>query len=137
VLYEAPHRLLDTLRHLLAALGDRPAVAARELTKKFEQVVRGSLSELVAQFERTAPRGEFTIVVAGAPATVDHPSADLASPVEEVRDLVAAGLSRSRAIAHVAKHRGIARNTLYRGVVGQERARVGQELGSCPEEAGR
>jgi 16S rRNA (cytidine1402-2'-O)-methyltransferase len=129
VLYEAPHRVLDTLKDMLDVLGDRPAVAARELTKKFEETVRGSLSELVAHLTAHAPRGEFTIVVAGAPVAADRcPPNDIAAAVAEVRDLVAAGLSRSRAVQHVAKHRGIARNTLYRAI-------VGQELASCPEEA--
>jgi 16S rRNA (cytidine1402-2'-O)-methyltransferase len=139
VLYEAPHRVLDTLKDMLDVLGDRPAVAARELTKKFEQVVRGSLSQLVAHFELTAPRGEFTIVVAGAlvgahgsPRAQSRGCApsDISPAVAEVRDLIAAGLSRSRAVQHVAKHRGIPRNTLYRAIVV-----VGQELASCPEEA--
>jgi len=134
VLYEAPHRVLDTLKDMLDVLGDRPAVAARELTKKFEETVRGSLSELVAHFTAHAPRGEFTIVVAGAPMAADRcPPNDIAPAVGEVCDLIAAGLSRSRAVAHVAKHRGIPRNKLYRAAtVGAD---VGQERVSCPEQA--
>jgi len=148
VLYEAPHRVLDTLSDILEVLGDRPAVAARELTKKFEEVVRGSLSALIAHFQQTEPRGEFTIVVGGAPVGAHgsprssrvesrgaqsrgYAPSHLPSAIAEVRDLVAAGLSRSRAIAHVAKHRCIPRNALYRAIV----SRVRQELGSCPEES--
>jgi len=114
VLYEAPHRVLETLRDMLDVLGDRPAVAARELTKKFEEVVRGRLSELVEHFTHAEPRGEFTLVVAGAARETEP---DMAAAVEEVGELVEGGLSRSRAVEHVAKYRGIARNRLYRTVV--------------------
>lgn len=69
VLYESPHRLVKTLRHLLDALGDVPSAAARELTKTFEEVRRGALSELLAHFEQHAPRGEFVIILkSGGPA---------------------------------------------------------------------
>ena len=114
VLYEAPHRVLETLKDVIEVLGDRQAVAARELTKKFEEVVRGSASELLDHFEKTEPRGEFTIAIAGA---TDGPAPDLEAAVDEVQELVKAGLSRSRAVEHVARHRGIPRNQLYRAVV--------------------
>ena len=68
VFYEAPHRLEETLLALQDALGDRAAAACRELTKLHEEVRRGTLGELRAHFAATAPRGEFTLVVAGAVA---------------------------------------------------------------------
>ncbi|MDZ7270045.1 MAG: 16S rRNA (cytidine(1402)-2'-O)-methyltransferase [candidate division KSB1 bacterium] len=67
VLYESPHRLLRTLRDLLRVLGDRQAVMARELTKKFQEVIRGSLSELVSTLERKKVKGEVVLIVAGKP----------------------------------------------------------------------
>lgn len=66
VFYEAPHRVLDTLADLELVLGDRPAVVARELTKTFEEVYRGTLAGARAHFGASPPRGEFTIIVAGA-----------------------------------------------------------------------
>lgn len=63
VLYESPHRVAETLKDLAAALGDRRVVVARELTKKFEEVWRGSLPQAAARYEREEPRGEFTLVV--------------------------------------------------------------------------
>jgi 16S rRNA (cytidine1402-2'-O)-methyltransferase len=66
VLYEAPHRLLKTLRELREVLGDRPVAVARELTKKFEEIRRGTLSEVLSEVERKEPRGEYVIVIAGA-----------------------------------------------------------------------
>jgi 16S rRNA (cytidine1402-2'-O)-methyltransferase len=65
VLYESPHRLLKTLTELQSHLGDRRAAAARELTKIYEEVRRGHLSDLLTHFEKQAPRGEFVLVVAG------------------------------------------------------------------------
>jgi 16S rRNA (cytidine1402-2'-O)-methyltransferase len=66
VMYESPHRLVAALRDVEDVLGPRRVAVARELTKRFEDIVRGPIDEVRAQFERTTPRGEFTIVVAGA-----------------------------------------------------------------------
>lgn len=65
VIYESPHRLLKSLEDILEVLGDRKAVIARELTKKFEEICRGSISELLTKFENSPPRGEFVIILEG------------------------------------------------------------------------
>lgn len=65
VVYESPHRLLDTLRDMRAALGERPVAVCGELTKLHEQVWRGSLGQAIAHFEAEPPRGEYVIVVGG------------------------------------------------------------------------
>jgi len=68
VVFESPHRLVAALKDALEALGpERPVAVCRELTKKFEEIVRGTLAEAVARFERQAPRGEITIVIGPAP----------------------------------------------------------------------
>ena len=66
VAYESPHRLLDTLTILDALFGDRPLAAACELTKLYEEVQRGTAADLLARFRDRKPRGEFTLVIAGA-----------------------------------------------------------------------
>lgn len=66
VFYESPHRLGDFLTDALAIYGDRPAAVANELTKMFESVRRGRLSELIAYFSETEPRGEYVVVIGGA-----------------------------------------------------------------------
>jgi 16S rRNA (cytidine1402-2'-O)-methyltransferase len=66
VFYEAPHRLLDTLADMQTVWGMREAAVARELTKLYEECVRGSLGDVVAHFTAHAPRGECVIVVAGS-----------------------------------------------------------------------
>ena len=65
VLYESPHRLMRTLRDLLETLGDREIAVARELTKKFEEIIRGRISFAIQHFERNQIRGEFVLVVEG------------------------------------------------------------------------
>jgi 16S rRNA (cytidine1402-2'-O)-methyltransferase len=65
VLYESPHRLLRTLGDLKEHLGDRRIAVARELTKKFEEVVRGTIGEAIAHFAERRVRGEFVLVIAG------------------------------------------------------------------------
>jgi 16S rRNA (cytidine1402-2'-O)-methyltransferase len=65
IFFETPHRLLDALDDLLAILGDRPMAAARELTKVYEQFVRGRISQVKAHFTEHEPRGEFVLVVGG------------------------------------------------------------------------
>ncbi|WP_428493220.1 16S rRNA (cytidine(1402)-2'-O)-methyltransferase [Rhodopila sp.] len=73
--HEAPHRLLETLRDLLAVFGDRSAAVARELTKRFETVERGKVSSLIDLFARDAPRGEITLLI-GPPETDDPEDLD-------------------------------------------------------------
>jgi len=117
IFYEAPHRLVDSLADMAEVLGDREAACARELTKRFEEMKRGKLSELVAYFREVEPRGEFVIIVRGETEEVE---ADITQAVDEVQDLVQAGLSQSSAIAHVAKWRDVSRNALYRAVHGRK-----------------
>jgi 16S rRNA (cytidine1402-2'-O)-methyltransferase len=69
IFYESPHRLSRTLRDIFRTFGDRQVAVIRELTKKFEQVVRGRLSEAAEYFEKNPPKGEFVIVVHGIDRT--------------------------------------------------------------------
>jgi len=66
IFYEAPHRIPRTLRDILEAFGDRKMTAAREITKKFEEVKRGTISEVAAYFHQKTIRGEFVLVVEGS-----------------------------------------------------------------------
>ena len=66
VLYESPFRILRTVRDILEVFGDRPLAVAREVTKKFEEVYRGSASSVLAQLESRPPRGEYVVIVGAA-----------------------------------------------------------------------
>jgi len=71
ILYESPYRLLATLKELIPAVENRIVVVGRELTKKFEEVKRGTAEELKEYFEKNPPRGEFVLVIAGKDQPVD------------------------------------------------------------------
>lgn len=116
VFFESVHRIEDTLTAMRQAFGaDRPAALCRELTKTYEQVVRGTLADLVAAAE-AGLRGELTLVVAGAsgpPAPPPDP-AELAGLVQE---LVTAGRSRRDAVDEVAARFGLPRRAVYNAAV--------------------
>jgi 16S rRNA (cytidine1402-2'-O)-methyltransferase len=76
VLFEAPHRLVESLKDMLAILGDRDCLVARELTKMHEQVEKAKVSHLIEHFEENLPRGEFVIVCEGAPAAAQVAGAE-------------------------------------------------------------
>ena len=109
VLYEAPGRVADSLLELASRAGDRPAVVARELTKQFEELRRGTLESLSAYYSETPPRGEVVIVLAGAPLAAPDESA----LQDDARALRARGLSVRDVVGEHTK-RGVARNLAYR-----------------------
>jgi 16S rRNA (cytidine1402-2'-O)-methyltransferase len=108
--FESPKRLPDTLRSLASALPDRRVAVCRELTKRFEEVVRGTATALAAAFA-DPPKGEITVVIAGG---VDDQAQDRAASVAVVRELVDAGIPRTRAAELVASLVDQSRNALYR-----------------------
>jgi 16S rRNA (cytidine1402-2'-O)-methyltransferase len=109
VFFEAPHRTAEALDALAEAFGpDRPGAVCRELTKTYEEVVRGPLADLVAWAQHEV-RGEVTLVVAGATPAAP----DLDGAAAQVLSLVAAGTKLKPAVAAVAAESGLAKNALY------------------------
>lgn len=110
ILFEAPHRVAETLGELAALLGDRPAALARELTKRFEEVRRGTLSALAAGCRADPPRGEIVLVVGPAPE-------EAAAGPEAVDRLLLAALSRGESVKDaaeaVAAATGVKRREVY------------------------
>lgn len=116
IFYEAPHHLKETLGQLINALGaDRPAVAARELTKRFEEFQRSTLGELQAYYQDNEPRGEYVLLVSGYDPAMATEVAEEAvqSPVELVAQLEAQGLNRKEAMRETAKRLGMSRRDVY------------------------
>lgn len=113
IFYEAPHKLLATLKDLANAFGaDRRVSLCRELTKLHEEVVRTTLGEAVARYTENAPRGEFVVVVEGAQqAPVEAITLDAGAAL--VRAEMEKGLSKKDAVKLVAKQTGLPRNALY------------------------
>jgi 16S rRNA (cytidine1402-2'-O)-methyltransferase len=115
IFYEAPHRLLDSLADIETELGDRDAVLARELTKLHEDVRRGTLSALRAHAKEAGPRGEYTLVVAGAaPVPEDGGASSVADASEHLRQLLRSGHGTREAADIVAKAYGMRRRDAYR-----------------------
>jgi len=111
IFLEAPHRLLASLQALQAGLGDRQIAVARELTKLFEEIFRGSLGEACERFNQNAPRGEFTLVLAGNNSqtgrwTEEHLNAEL--QVQRIK-----GVPTSQLAAMFARPSGWSRREIY------------------------
>ena len=113
VFYEAPHRLAATLAELARVLGgERRAVLCRELTKLHEEILRAPLGELADIFRSREPRGEFVLVVEGAPAPEEE-RVDLDGALARVETLRNQGLSLKQATAQAAEEFGCRRRELY------------------------
>jgi 16S rRNA (cytidine1402-2'-O)-methyltransferase len=111
VLFEAPHRLARTLADLIERCGaDRRLVLARELTKVHEELWRGTLAEAVAHTEATEPRGEYVLVLEGAPPAAEATSHDARAALQTALDR---GASRRDAVDQVARDLQLARNVVY------------------------
>ncbi|HWI64315.1 MAG TPA: 16S rRNA (cytidine(1402)-2'-O)-methyltransferase [Symbiobacteriaceae bacterium] len=118
ILYEAPHRVVETLEDLRDALGDRPMAAARELTKLHEEVRRGTPAELLAHFEQHAPRGEFVLVIGGAPAQeVVLEEATPQALAAAVAALEAGGMDRKTAMKEAGARFGLTKRDVYQALL--------------------
>ncbi len=124
VFFEAPHRTLAALTALAAAFGDdRSGAVCRELTKTYEEVVRGGLGELVS-WAGGEVRGEVTLVIGGRPA--GDAAASMTDALTQVAALVQAGERLKGAVAGVASSTGIAKNLLYAAALDADRKKPGQ-----------
>lgn len=126
VCFEAPHRLLDALSDMVAVLGDRRVVVANDLTKRFEDLRRGTLAEMVTHFSAQRPRGEYTLVIAGrlggerkrdrnrltVPLAVLEPPSE-AEIARRLRLLRAQGHNGSTAARAVARELGLQKGVVY------------------------
>ena len=124
IFYEAPHKLCATLRDLAAAFGEERRLSlSRELTKLHEQTLRMTLGEAMRYFDENAPRGEFVLIVEGAP---DEPETEqseeerLAAAAEAVRRRIEQGQTQKDAVKAVSAEVGVKKNALYRYVLENE-----------------
>lgn len=113
ILYEAPHRLVDTLESLYSALGERRIALCRELTKLNEEVLRMTLSGAVAHYKDNAPRGEYVLVIEGAAEVAKDEFWQTMTAEEHVAYYQDSGLSRMDAIKKAARDRGVGKSVLY------------------------
>lgn len=112
IFYEAPHKLLRTLEDMLSVFGDRNIAVCRELTKKFEQVIRAPISSIIAQFNEVKPIGEIVIVVQGAPNCETTVFEETAAQAVELL-MQNSKMDKKTAIAQVALQRNIPKRDVY------------------------
>ena len=111
--YEAPHKLLTTLADMAAVFGgDRPVTLCRELTKLHEETLRTTLDGALERWREIPPRGEFVLVVAGAPARKEA-AVSLEEGVALVLRRREEGLGLKEAVRQVAADTGLPKNQLY------------------------
>ncbi|AVH70405.1 16S rRNA (cytidine(1402)-2'-O)-methyltransferase [Nostoc sp. 'Lobaria pulmonaria (5183) cyanobiont'] len=112
IFYESPHRLRDTLQDLALVWGsDRQIVLGRELTKLYEEFWRGTIAQAIAYYTQREPQGEYTLVVAGIPAS--QPQLTEEELKAELKQLISQGISRSQASRQLAKFTSLPRRQLY------------------------
>ena len=121
VLYEAPHRLIKTLRLLLETLGDRQVRVCRELTKKHETVYENTLSGAVSYYEEQEPKGECVLVIAGKSREEIRREEQMQweemTLEEHMEKYLSEGMDRKEAMKQVAKDRGIGKREVYRALL--------------------
>ncbi|MFC2583342.1 MAG: 16S rRNA (cytidine(1402)-2'-O)-methyltransferase [Lachnoanaerobaculum saburreum] len=125
ILYEAPHRLLKTLKELFECLGDRKISIVRELTKLHEEVIRGNLGKIIADYESCdiAVRGEYVLVIEGKSLlekrSERQKSFEEISIKEHFYKYILMGLDKKEAMKAVAKDRGIQKREVYKELIGE------------------
>lgn len=126
VLYEAPHKLAETLGDLYDVLGDRDIALGRELTKLHEEIVRTTIGAALEKYRAERPRGEFVLVIRGAPVEKGPrlPLEDALALVEEYR---AGGMKLKDAAKHAAAETGQSRNDLYHAALVREKETGAEE----------
>ena len=116
IFYEAPHKLLNTLQDLEACLGNRNIAIAHELTKVHQEVIRTTLSEAVARYTDTTPKGEFVLVIEGAKEP-EKTVFTLEEAIAFAQQLIADGAKPSDAAKEAAKETGWKKGDIYKGVL--------------------
>jgi 16S rRNA (cytidine1402-2'-O)-methyltransferase len=115
VFYEAPHRLLATLENIQKVLGDRHAVAARELTKLHEEFIRGSLSEIIKELSARELKGEFTLVVEGQSLSAKNHQNSTKFDIDELLSAISTSNSSLRQeLKRIAQMTGKSAKDVYR-----------------------
>lgn len=113
VVYEAPHRIAETMQDIVEMLGaERPVVLARELTKVHEEFVRGTAAEVLARVRERELKGEITLLIGKGAEQAQLVKHDLVSRVEEI--MLAQHLDENAALKIVAKERGVSKSEAYR-----------------------
>ena len=124
IIYEAPHRLLKTLKELEGVLGDRPLTICRELTKKYEEACPTSISKAILKYSEKEPKGEFVLVIAGKPEEdlirEERQKWEEMSVEEHVEYYINMGKDKKEAMKAAAKDRGVSKREIYNDLINNE-----------------
>jgi 16S rRNA (cytidine1402-2'-O)-methyltransferase len=119
IFLESPHRVLDSLADIQAFLGDREMAAARELTKVYEQVVRGRVSQVMAHFSENEPRGEFVLIIAGQTDSASQETWPEQELLSAIQDCLKEDRPVKEVAAELALKSGWARRTVYKMILAE------------------
>nr|WP_243096957.1 16S rRNA (cytidine(1402)-2'-O)-methyltransferase [Thermohalobacter berrensis] len=115
IIYEAPHRLLKTLKDMIDILGNREVAVVKELTKKYEKVFRGKINEVIEKLNNKNIKGEFVIVVRGSEGNKDKEDSWVEMNIKEhILYYINQGLTKKEAVKMVAKERNIPKREVYK-----------------------
>ena len=114
IIYEAPHRITETLQDMYNVLGNRNVVIARELTKKYEEYIRGSLEEIVENVKEL--KGEIVLIVEGCKEKIEVINLNKLTVKEHFNHYKEKGLSDNDAMKSVAKDRNVSKNVIYKEI---------------------
>lgn len=121
IIYEAPHRIKETFSDLYAGLGNRNIAICRELTKKFEEVIRTDLGKAIKLYEGTEPKGEFVIILEGRSRDELIEDSikkwDTVSIEEHIESYIKKGMDRKTAMKQAAKDRGLSKRDIYKYMI--------------------
>ena len=119
IFYEAPHKLIATLNDMLTAFGNRNISLCREITKLHEEVIRTTLSGACEYYSQNAPRGEYVLIIEGAPklSANEQDAVSLEQAVELAKELIGAGARPADACKIIAKQTGHKKSELYNAAV--------------------
>lgn len=114
IFYEAPHKLKNTLDDLYRVLGNRQIALCRELTKIHEEVIKGTISEMIERYKELTPRGEYVLVVEGKPKVKENEDITLADAALMAKELVVGGIKPSDACRQVAGKTPFSKSEIYK-----------------------
>ncbi len=117
IFYESPYRIIKTLQELLDYGGDRNVVVTRELTKVYEQFIRGTVSDALVYFETKKPKGEFTVLIEGRREDRKIVLPDKDGISAQVEELITQGIDKKSAIKQVSQTLGISKRQVYSAVL--------------------
>ena len=121
IIYEAPHRLVKTLKELEKTIGNRPLTICRELTKKYEEAFQTTISEAIEYYDSKEPKGEYVLVIAGKPMeeiqAEKREQWELMTIEEHVQFYMNQDMDKKNAMKMVAKDRGVSKRDIYNELI--------------------